>query len=158
MFRLGSNSCWGLAAAMANRQLNIYILLSSSKQTPFRGLAVWAVKSFYLCACLHNSNNIFMVNECKFYLNHDIAQGLSGGKMHTHKVQRDKSNNLFFLHKGLWNRGGHPLTNTASCSGYSQWGQRRTCGVCNTGQTEQPQSRDLPQVPNLKVCVLTLSG
>jgi len=40
-----------------------------------------------------------MVNECKFYLNHHPAQGLSGNKMHTLKVQRDKSNNLFFLHK-----------------------------------------------------------
>lgn len=101
MFRLGSNFCWGLAAAMANRQLNIYILLRSSKQNSFKGSAVWAVKLLYLCSCLHNSNNIFMVNECKFYLNHDLAQGLSGDKMHTHKVQRDKSNNLFFQHKGL---------------------------------------------------------
>lgn len=35
MFQLGSDFCWGLTAAVANRQLNIYILLSSSKQTPF---------------------------------------------------------------------------------------------------------------------------
>lgn len=120
MFQLGSDFCWGLAAAVANRQLNIYILLSSSKQTPFWGSAVWAVKSLYLCACLHNSYNIFMVNECKFYLNHDLAQGLSGDKMHTQKVQRDKSNNLFFLHKGLWNKGGHPLAIMATCAGCSQ--------------------------------------
>lgn len=108
MFQLGSDFCWGLAAAVANRQLNIYILLSSGKQTPFWGSAVWAVKSFYLCACLHNTFNIFALNRCKFYLNHDPAQGLSGGKMHTHKVQGENSNNLFFLHKGLWNRGGRP--------------------------------------------------
>lgn len=101
MVQLGSDFSWGLAAAMSNRQLNIYIPLSSSKQTPFKGSAAWAVKLFYLCACLHNFYNIFMLNECKFYLNHDLAQGLSGDNMHTHKVQRDKSNNLFFLHKRL---------------------------------------------------------
>lgn len=122
MFQLGSDFCWGLAAAVANRQSNIYILLSSGKQTPFWGSAVWAVKSLYLCTCLHNSYDIFMVNQCKFHLNRDPAAGLSGDKVHTHKVQRDKSNNLFFLHKGLWNRGGHPLVKMASCMGYSQWG------------------------------------
>lgn len=110
MFQLGSDSCWGLAADMANRQLNIYVLPSSGKQTPFWGSAAWAVKSFYLCGCLHNSNNSFMLNACKFKLNHDLSQGLSGVKMHTHKVQRGNSNNLFFLHKGLCNRGGHPLS------------------------------------------------
>lgn len=144
MFQLGSDFCWGLAAAVANRQLNIYILLSSGKQTPFWGSAVWAVKTLYLCACLHNSYNIFMLNECKFYLNRDLAQGLSGDKMHTHKVQRDESNNLFFLHKGLWNRGGHPLVKMASCTVFSQWGQWRPHVVCKqqTGleATEQGSS------------------
>lgn len=101
MFQLGSDFCWGLAAAVANRQLNIYILLSSGKQTPFWGSAVRAVKSLYLCACLHNFYNIFMVNECKFYFNHDPAQGLSGDKMHTHKVHRDKSNICSFDIKGF---------------------------------------------------------
>lgn len=144
MFQLGSDFCWGLAAAVANRQLNIYILLSSGKQTLFWGSAVWAVKSLYLCACLHNFYNIFMPNECKFYLNHDPAQGLSGDKMHTHREQRDKSNNLFFLHKGLWNRGGHPLVKMVSCTGRSQWGQWRPHVVCKqrTGlaATEQGSS------------------
>lgn len=57
--QLGSDSCWGLAAAVSNRQLNIYIPLSSSKQTPFWGSAVWALKLFLLCACLHKFYNIF---------------------------------------------------------------------------------------------------
>lgn len=144
MFQLGSNFCWGLAAAVANRQLNIYILLSSSKQTPFWGSAVWAVKWLSLCTCLHNFYNIFTVNECKFYLNHDLAQGLSGDKMHTHKVQRDKSNNPLFLHKGLWNRGGCSLAKMASCIDYGQWEQWGPHGVCKqwTGRaaTEQGSS------------------
>ncbi len=156
MFQLGSDSCWGLAADMANRQLNIYVLLSSGKQTLFWGSPVWAVKSFYLCACLHNFHNSLMLNACKFCLNHDLAQGLSGVKMHTHEVQRDKSNNLLFLHKGLWNRGGHPLVKMATCA--ANEGSEGCMLFANSGQTEQPQSRDLPLVPNLKVCALTLSG
>lgn len=73
MFQLGTDFCWGLAATVSNRQLNIYIPLSSSKQTPFEGSVVQAVKLLYLCACLHNFYNIFTLNQCKFYLNHDLA-------------------------------------------------------------------------------------
>lgn len=96
MVQLGSNFCWGLAAAVSNRQLNIYILLRSSKQTLFWGSAVWAVKLFYLCTCLHYLY-IFMLNECKFCLNHGPAQGSSGGIMRRRKVQGDKSNSLFLF-------------------------------------------------------------
>lgn len=132
MFQLGSNFFLGLAAAVAKRQLNIYILLSSGKQTGLRGSAAWAVKLFYLCACLHNFNNIFTVNECIFYPNHDLAQRLSGDKMQSHKMQRGKSNNLSIQYK------------RALKWGWSPSGQKTLWGrpVSATWRSQQPQSRD----------------
>lgn len=158
MFQLGTDFCWGLAATVSNRQLNIYIPLSSSKQTPFEGSVVQAVKLLYLCACLHNFNNIFTLNQCKFYLNHDLAYGLSGSKMHTQKRGRGTSQTVCsFCIKGfelwvvtLWSEW--PLVWAAA---------NKNQGLmlfANTRQALQPPSEHLPLALNLKVCTLTLSG
>lgn len=135
MFQLGSGSCWGLAAAVANRQLNIYILLSSGKQTPFWGSAVRAVKSFHLCTCLHNSYDIFVLNECKFYLNHDPARGLSVWQ-NAYAESAEGQTISFFLHERGLERGWSPCGRSGLCPGSSQWGQ---CCL-HTEVTEQGSS------------------
>jgi len=146
MFQLGSDFCRGLAAAAANRELNIYILLSSGKQTPFWGSAVRAVKLCYLCACWRNSYNIFMVNECKFYFDRDLAHGVKWWRNAYVKCKGTSQTICSFSIKGFEIGVVTPLVKMSTANEVSEGRML----FANSRQASRPQSRDLPLVPNLE--------
>lgn len=110
--QLGSDFCWGLAAAVSNRPLNIYMPLSSNLLLRVSGVRRWVDS---LCAPLHNLCNIFTLNNANCASVHGLAQGLRGNKMQAW-VQRDKLNNLICPEKSVWIMSDHPMVKKASCT------------------------------------------